>query len=174
MWQITRLFMKTTKTKIIRYLKNPRLIGTLIAVFWFAIGTYAFTGPPVGCTPDSCPNGPLANLLAENIKDGVTIVGVTGTLNEGYSNVYVSNIKPNYVTTGPCSCSSSCGGGYTVLKSSAYCNAYNPWYWKDASYEALEAFINYPTVWAHSSASADGSSYPWSQCACRCLALCVQ
>ncbi len=46
--------MKTTKTKIISYFKNPKLIGTLIAVFWFAIGTYAFTAPPGGCTPGSC------------------------------------------------------------------------------------------------------------------------
>ncbi len=69
----------------------------------------AFIGPPVGCTPDSCPNGPLADLSAENIKSGVTIVGVTGTLNEGYSNVYVSDTETgNASYPGSCSCTSSC------------------------------------------------------------------
>ncbi len=93
--------MKTTKTKIIGYLKNPKLIGTLIAVFWFAMWSSAFIGPPVGCTPDSCPNGPLAELSAENIKGGVTIVGVTGTYAPSCS-------SPSWYTVTNQNCSAWC------------------------------------------------------------------
>ena len=64
------------------HLKNAKLLGILLTVFWFTVGAYAFSGPPVGCTPLSCSNGPLAELKEENIKNGVTIAGVTGTLDE--------------------------------------------------------------------------------------------
>ena len=50
--------MKTNNLKITKQLKNPKLIGMCIAIFWFSIGTYAFTWPTVGCTPGNC-NLPL-------------------------------------------------------------------------------------------------------------------
>ena len=39
-------------------LNKTIILASLIAVFWFAIWTYAFNGPIVGCTPGSC-NKPL-------------------------------------------------------------------------------------------------------------------
>jgi hypothetical protein len=53
----------------------------LFVFFLHIFDSWAFTGPPVGCTPATCTNGPLANLLPENIKSGVKIAGVSGSLN---------------------------------------------------------------------------------------------
>lgn len=45
----------------------------------FGVGVFAFSGPPVGCTPSSCTNGPLASLSAVNIGKNISIAGVTGS-----------------------------------------------------------------------------------------------
>jgi uncharacterized protein (TIGR02145 family) len=39
----------------------------------------AFTGPPSGCTPSTCTNGPLTELFPKNIRAGTVIAGVVGS-----------------------------------------------------------------------------------------------
>jgi uncharacterized protein (TIGR02145 family) len=66
------MFMK----KIQRFL----FIGGLFCLFFVQNSVHAFTGPPSGCTPATCTNGPLSHLFSYTVKEGVTLAGVSGSM----------------------------------------------------------------------------------------------
>lgn len=65
-----------------------RLIITVSLALGFVSGVVAFTGPGVGCTPASCDDGPMAELVPSNIRSGARIAGVTGTAPSTYKRIF--------------------------------------------------------------------------------------